>query len=135
MAAQGKLVLLVDDDVDFVSVNRMTLEKAGYRVVSAHTGHDGMQLAVDNPIDVAVLDVMMGTPDEGFELARKMRNDERTKKIPLIMLTSINDDLRQKRLPTFSNRDRDEAWLPVDRFVEKPLTPQRLLSLVKDLTA
>jgi CheY-like chemotaxis protein len=84
-------VLLVDDDIDFVFANRSALEAAGYQVIVAHNGNDGMRLARENQVDVAILDVMMDTPEEGFILARNLRKDEKTKNIPLVMLTSVNE--------------------------------------------
>lgn len=129
----AKTVLLVDDDVDFLDANRMALEAAGFRVLLAHDGREGFSVASKNAVDVAVLDVMMTTPDEGFELARKLRSEQRTRKIPLIMLTAVNEDMRSRKLPTFSNRDRDDAWLPVDQFVEKPVAPRKLVTLVQEL--
>ena len=69
----AKRVLLVDDDVDFLEINRLTLEKAGFEVVTADNGDEGFRVATSTPVDVAVLDVMMDTPTEGFELARRLR--------------------------------------------------------------
>jgi len=128
-------VLLVDDDVDFLEVNRTALEAAGYRVLTASDGEQGMKLACENPVSVAVLDVMMSTPDEGFQLARELRSDERTRRIPLLMLTSVNAENRARGLATFSDADRDDAYLPVDRFVEKPVRPDRLVDLVAQVLA
>ena len=50
-------VLLVDDDIDFVNANRAVLEAAGYEVIVAHNGGEGLKLARENRVDVAVLDV------------------------------------------------------------------------------
>ncbi len=132
---QQDTVLLVDDDLDFVEVNRSALEAAGYKVITAHDGEEGLRLARGNPIKVAVIDVMMKTPDEGFVLARQLRGDERTRQIPLLMLTSVNEEHRKQGLLTFSERDRDEAYLPVDRFIDKPVPPKRLVELVRETLA
>ena len=131
---ETKRVLLVDDDVDFLEVNKSNLEKAGYGVVTAQSGRDGFRLATESRFDLAVLDVMMETRDEGFELARRLRHDERSAKIPLIMLTAVNDDNRTRGMPfSFSDKDRDEMWLPVDRFVDKPVSAERLVTIVREL--
>jgi CheY-like chemotaxis protein len=133
-----KTVLLVDDDVDFIEVNKIALEKAGYRVVTAHDGSEGFARAADAkadaPIVAAVLDVMMRTPDEGFDLARKLRKNGPTAKIPLIMLTSINTVNAKKGFPfRLSDADRDDLWLPVDKFVDKPVSATKLVGLVREL--
>jgi CheY-like chemotaxis protein len=77
----------------------------------------------------------MTTPTEGFLLARAMRQDDRTKQIPLLMLTSVNAENEAHGSPiTFTDRDRDAQWLPVDRFVDKPLKPEDLVSMVRTLS-
>ena len=129
-----KTVLLVDDDVDFLEVNRLALEKAGYQVLTAHDGSEGFTRATEAPIDVAILDVMMRTPHEGFELARRLRKNEPTAKIPLLMLTSINAVNAQKGFPfRLSDADRDDLWLPVDKFIDKPVSAADLVALVREL--
>jgi CheY-like chemotaxis protein len=125
-------VLLVDDDVDFVFANRTALEAAGYQVLTAHNGGDGMKLAREHHIDVAILDVMMDTPEEGFVLARSLRKDEKTKNIPLVMLTSVNEVNRKAGYPyKFTDQDRDEMWLPIDKFLDKPVKPQQLAEAIR----
>jgi CheY-like chemotaxis protein len=131
----NKTVLLVDDDVDFLEVNKMALEAAGYRVLLAHDGAEALKIAADTPVDAAVLDVIMNTADEGFHLARSLRKDVRTKAIPLLMLTSVNAVNEAKGfLFRLSDRDHDEMWLPIDRFVDKPIKPERLIETVRELT-
>jgi len=92
----AKTVLLVDDDVDLLDINRITLEGAGFDVLTAENGDEAMRVATTTHVDVAVLDVMMTTPTEGFLLARAMRQDDRTKHIPLLMLTSVNAETRRR---------------------------------------
>ena len=130
----AKTVLLVDDDIDLLDINRITLEGEGFNVLTAENGEKAMQIATTTHVDVAVLDVMMTTPTEGFLLARALRQDERTKKIPLLMLTSINTEHEaQGSSFRITDRDKDPLWLPVDRFVDKPVKPEDLVSLVRTL--
>ena len=120
-----KRVLLVDDDHDFVSVNRTVLEAAGFDVMVAYDGDEGFRLATTAPVSVAILDVIMNTPDEGFELARRLRGNPSTATLPLIMLTSVNAVNEASGHPIrLGDHDRDDTWLPVDKFVEKPLAPE-----------
>ena len=130
----AKTVLLVDDDVDLLEINRITLEAEGFNVLTAENGDQAMRIATTTPVDVAVLDVMMTTPTEGFLLARALRQDDRTKQIPLLMLTSVNAEHEaQGSSFRFTDRDRDPQWLPVDRFVDKPVKPEDLVSMVRTL--
>ncbi len=129
-----KSVLLVDDDEDLNEIHRMVLERAGFRVYTASDSTQAMSIATANTIDVAVLDVMMNTPTEGFVLARTLRQNEKTKGIPLLMLTSVNA-YNEKRgsFIHFSNQERDDKWLPVDLFLEKPVNPDDLVTIVRTL--
>lgn len=115
-----KTVLLVDDDADFVSVMKLVLERNSYNVLVAYNGKQCMDLLRFEMPDVIVLDVMMTTRSEGFDVARDLRNSEYTKSIPLLMVTSINSTVPFKFEP-------DETWLPVDALIEKPIEPDRLL--------
>jgi len=127
-------VLLVDDDIDFCTANWTALEAAGFDVVVAHNGSEGLRVARENPVDIAILDVMMDSPDEGFALARNLRKEPATKSIPLVMLTSVNEVNRQAGYTfEFSDQDRDEVWLPVDKFLNKPVKPAQLVEAVRGL--
>jgi CheY-like chemotaxis protein len=130
----AKTVLLVDDDVDLLEINRITLEAEGFNVLTAENGDQAMRIATTTPVDVAVLDVMMTTPTEGFLLARALRQDDRTKRIPLLMLPSVNAEHEaQGSSFRFTDRDRDPQWLPVDRFVDKPVKPEDLVTMIRTL--
>jgi len=80
--------------------------------------------------DLVILDVMMSRADEGFEVAREIRKDPKTRNLPIIMLTSVNQqpDYNWKFGP-------DEEWNPVDEFLEKPVSHDKLLQKVNDLLA
>lgn len=132
---EKKTVLLVDDEVDLLDTYRMILEREGFAVLTATGSADAMKIATSNPVDVAVLDVMMESPTEGFELARSMRKDEKTKRIALLMLTSVNTHNEEiGSFVRFSDSDRDHDWLPIDRFMDKPIKPQDLATAVRTLS-
>jgi CheY-like chemotaxis protein len=132
---EKKTVLLVDDDVDLMDTYKAVLEREGFAVLTATDSDEAMPIAISNTIDVAVLDVMMRTPTEGFELARAMRQTEKTKRIPLLMLTSVNTHNEAiGSFVRFTDRDRDHTWLPVDRFLDKPLKPEDLVDIVRTLS-
>jgi CheY-like chemotaxis protein len=118
-----KTVLLVDDDADFVEMNRVVLENNGYRIVVAYNGTECLEKVRSEKPDLIILDVMMATQSEGFNVSRDLRNSEHTKNIPLIMVTSVNETVPFKFEP-------DDTWLPVDTFIEKPIAPERLLAEV-----
>jgi CheY-like chemotaxis protein len=119
----AKTVLLVDDDADFVEMNRVLLEQNGYAVRVAYSGRQCLeQVAVLRP-DIIILDMVMEKQSDGFDVSRELRNSEHTKAIPLVMITSVNDAIPFRIEP-------DRTWLPVDALLEKPVDPQLLLSVV-----
>ncbi len=125
-------ILLIDDDADFVAVNEKRLTDAGYAVTSAYDGAEGMDKAREEQPDAIVLDVMMTTPDEGFEVARKLRNDARTRNTPIIMLTGIN--VSEYQLPkALGDYDKDPTWNPVDVFLNKPVSSHDLLRTIAEV--
>ena len=125
MSAKPK-VLLVDDDEDFVEANRVVLEADGYEVIAASNGEEGLEKARTTEPDVVVLDIMMRTIGDGMYVAHDLRRDEATKNIPIIVVTGIN------AVPPY-NLWPDEAWLPVDVFMEKPVLPGVLLEEVRKI--
>jgi CheY-like chemotaxis protein len=123
-------ILVVDDDADFVDATTTLLEAKGYSVVSAANGEEGYQKAKCEKPHCMLLDVMMAHDSEGFDVARKLKEDPATKDIPVIMITGIR---AAKSLPF--GFEPDEDWLPVKLVLEKPVKPDDLLKNVKEAMA
>lgn len=121
-----KTILVIDDDIDLVEIIRVTLENQGYRVIDAQNGERGLELARDQAPDLILLDVMMGTIDEGFQVAYQLRSEAGTRDIPILMLTAVGDQTGFAFDP-----GKDQDFLPVDEFLEKPVSPRRLVDLVR----
>ena len=119
-------VLLVDDDVDVQEANKTVLESQGYEVELAYSAAEAREALQKGAPDIVVLDVMMEKLDAGFDAAREMR--KAYPGLPILMLTGIHD-----KVDPALRFGPDETWLPVTRFVEKPLAPDRLLAEVKAL--
>ena len=77
--------------------------------------------------DLILLDVMMATKTEGFDIARNLHDDSATKGIPVVMVTGIRRDMN---LPF--RFEPDPTWLPVKAVIEKPIKPEALLKIVED---
>jgi DNA-binding response OmpR family regulator len=122
----SKKILIIDDDIDLVEAMRLTLESAGFEVIDAQEGEKGIDKARDEKPDLVLLDVMMGTQDEGFHVAYQMRNDPEMSDLPIIMLTAVG----QETGFTF-DKEKDEDFLPVNEFIEKPINPDTLIEVVK----
>ena len=123
-----KGVLLVDDEVDFVEINKAALESKGYEVIPAYTGKEGLEKALKEKPDIIILDVMMTTKTEGFDVARELRKRKEMQDVPIIMLTAIRErmDIKWEIQP-------DEEWLPVTEFLEKPVPPDKLVEKVEEM--
>ena len=118
-----KTVLLVDDDADFVEMNRVLLQENGYTVRAAFSGRQCREEVSAHPPDLIILDMVMENREDGFDVSRELRNSEHTKSIPLVMITSVNDSIPFHLEP-------DSTWLPVDALLEKPVEPLLLLNVV-----
>ena len=121
-----KTILVIDDDIDLVEIIRVTLESQGYRVIDAQNGERGLELARGASPDLILLDVMMGTVDEGFQVAYQLRNEEATRDIPILMLTAVGDQTGFDFDP-----GKDREFLPVDEFLEKPVSPRKLVDMIR----
>ncbi len=125
-------ILVVDDDPDLVYSIQLCMESAGHQVVVADNGIEGLEKIKSEEPDIIILDVMMETTTEGFQLALKVRSPDPTseykdfKNIPILMLTSIHDTTPLRFGP-------EEDYLPVDVFVEKPISPDDLIEKVNAL--
>jgi CheY-like chemotaxis protein len=127
-------ILLVDDDPDYLESNRAVLEAEGFFVQTAETVDEAAKLLRKVHPVVAILDVIMDEPDSGFKLARQIRGSEKTRNVRIVLLTALNDVNREKGIAyRFSDGDRDEQWLPVDRVLNKPVRPAKLAAVVHEL--
>ena len=124
----NRKVLLIDDDVDLVEMNRAYLQRQGYTVLFAYNGEDGLKLARAEQPNLIVLDVMMTEVGEGFEVARALKGDAATRAIPVIMLSSVNQEHGFNL-----TIGADQAWNPVDCFIDKPFGPKELHAKIEEL--
>jgi CheY-like chemotaxis protein len=122
-------ILIIDDDVDIVTAARLALESAGHTVVSANSGKAGLDLARKEKPELIILDVMMETHTEGFQVALKLHSPDPSsewkefKNIPILMMTAIHST-------TPLHYEPDIDYLPVQLFVDKPIDPDNLIGKV-----
>ena len=123
-------ILVVDDDPDILLAARMCLEGEGHEVIEAVNGAEGLEKIKSETPDLIILDVMMDTHTEGFQLAVKLRNPDpgselaKYKDIPILMLTAIHST-------TPLHFEPDIDYLPVELFVDKPIDPEDLVRKVE----
>jgi DNA-binding response OmpR family regulator len=121
-------LLFIDDDLDFLEVMTLFFEKNGYTVQTASKPEEGLKIIKTQPPDLVVLDVMMPSEFEGFELARKIREDLQLTELPIIILSCIHE---RKQVSYRFAPDKD--YLPVEVFLDKPVSPGNLLEKVESL--
>ena len=125
---QGR-VLIIDDDPDITEAMSVVLTNKGYTVDSASDSSEGKAKLEANRPDVIILDVMMRTSQEGFELSRELKQNAAYQAIPILMLTAVKDKTGLDFKPTAG----DASWLPVEAFLDKPVKPDVLLEKVASL--
>ena len=124
-------ILIIDDDRDLVDSMRIILESKAYQVRTSYNGKEGFAEIERKIPDLLILDVMMSTDTEGFDLAYKLQRSPQYKKIPIIMLTSFPEKMKEKGPEKFQYI-MGEDW-PVKRFFDKPIQPEKLLSTIAQL--
>lgn len=122
-------ILIIDDDPDIVESMKVVLENNNHQIISVSTGAEGLKKAGDEQPDLVILDLMMETLDKGFEVAREIKAKRTDKNIPILMLTAVKDKIGFD----FKDEAGDEAWLPIDEYCEKPLSPHELIAKVDRL--
>jgi DNA-binding response OmpR family regulator len=116
LAKDGRpLVLVADDDDDIRALIVFRLERAGYEVLPAADGETALQLATEHRPDLAVLDVMMPKLD-GYELTQRLRAQEETSRMPVILLTARAQEADVAR----------GLEAGADDYIKKPFSPQEL---------
>jgi DNA-binding response OmpR family regulator len=124
-------ILIVDDDRDLVNSMRIVLESAHYQVRIAYNGIGALKQIEERTPDLIILDVMMETETEGFDLAYRLRNQQRYRDVPILMLTSFPQKMAEAGPEKFQHI-MGEEW-PVTQFMEKPIDPDVLLKEVAEL--
>lgn len=117
------LITVIDDDPDILETSTLVLKSKGHEVLTASNPVDGYKLITEKKPDLVILDVMMDEPDDGFFLAQKLRKEKIT--TPILMYTSVSK--------TVGFEYGSGEMVPVDEFVEKPITPNELIEKVDKL--
>ena len=118
----GKKVLVVDDEIHIVHVVAIKLRNNGYEVTTADNGAEAYELVCKEKPDIIVTDYQMPVMS-GIELVQKLRADEATKDIPVIMLTARS----------FAISKAQQEDLKISGCLSKPFSPRELLGDIEDV--
>jgi CheY-like chemotaxis protein len=113
-------ILFVDDNLDLVYVVTKIFKRAGHEVVHASDGEEGLRMIEEDRPDLVLLDVMMPRID-GWEVCKRIKGDEETRDIPVVMVT-VKIDLDDKE------KSRE---LGADAHIDKPFSYKDLLETVE----
>ena len=122
-------IVVVDDDQDIRDSLQAILEGNQFTVTTAANKTEGLATIKDVKPDLAILDVMMETWQDGFEMARELKKDDEFKSMPILMLTGA----KQATGLDFESSAGDPDWCPVDAFLNKPVEIDVLLSEIEKL--
>lgn len=117
------LIAIIDDDPDILDASSIVLKSKGYDIVTASNTTDAYNIVKEKKPNLIILDVMMDEPDDGFYLAQKFRREGIT--TPILMYTSVSKAIGLE----FGKNE----MVPVDDFVEKPISPEELVNKVQAL--
>jgi len=113
-------ILVIEDEPDILELAAFNLQQAGFAVERAADGETGLRQAAADPPDLVVLDLMLPGID-GFEVCRLLKQDEATRRIPVLMLTARAEEV-----------DRIVGLeLGADDYVVKPFSPRELILRIK----
>jgi CheY-like chemotaxis protein len=123
-----KKVLIIDDDNDFCAAIKLILENSEFEVFLADDGKSGIDAASKLHPDLAIVDMMMETWSEGFNVVSKLRASDSTKKIKLILLSAV--DIQG---PYSEATEPAEDVAKVDLVLTKPIKATDLITYVRNL--
>lgn len=117
--AQPTLILVADDDDDVRELVVFRLERAGYQVVTASDGQEAVQVALERPPDVCVIDVMMPKLD-GYEVTERLRASPGLAEVPIVLLTASVQEAAVNRGLEAGASD----------YIKKPFSPRELVERI-----
>jgi len=115
-------ILVADDEQDIRELVVYRLSRSGYRIIEARDGEEAFQLAADQALDMAVLDVMMPRLN-GFELTQRFRHTPATERLPILLMSA-----------SVQEADISRGFAAgADSYLTKPFTPDQLLARVREI--
>ncbi len=121
-------ILLVDDDIDFITQQEVQLRAAGYEVLIAHGVQEAMDLLQEQKADLAVVDLMMQHMDDGFVLSHQIKKTYPD--MPVIILTGVASETG---LEFDTSTQEERSWIKANAFLTKPVRFEQLRSEIDRL--
>jgi len=128
MNSKNKIILVVDDDHDYLYQMRFQLERWGYRVVAAESQREAEELLKTLRPDLAILDLMMENEDSGFVLSFRIKR--LYPDVPVIIATAVS---AETGISFGINTEAEKRWIKADTYLEKGIRPEQLKAEVEKL--
>ncbi len=119
--SEKKIILLVDDDIDYLNQMEMQIVSFGFEVIRAESKKEALEILETIKPDMAILDLMMETQDAGFVLAYKFK--QKYPDVPVAIATSVTRDTGIK---FDMDRESNRSWIKADIFMEKGIRSDQL---------
>ena len=123
MADKKTKVLIIEDEKMLVDMYASKFNKEGFEVEEALTGKQGIDKAKEINPDIILLDIIMPEVD-GFAVLKELKNNQKTKNTPIIMLTNLGQD---------EDIEKGKKFGAVDYLVKANLTPREVVGKVKKI--
>ena len=123
-----KTILLVDDDIDFLTQYESQLKAAGFGVCAAENSEQALELLESRKIDLAVVDLMMEHMDDGFVLCHRIKQMDSP--IPVILVTAVT---RETGMEFDASNAEERSWLKADAVLAKPIRFEQLKARINQL--
>jgi len=117
-----KQILVIDDEEDLVDLLEVRLQAAGYKMLRAYDGEEGLEVVAANIPDLIILDISMPKMD-GYQVCEKLKSNRKLKKVPVIMLTAMG-----QRVDVIVGKA-----LGADAYISKPFNHMELLAKIEEL--
>jgi len=115
------IILVADDDPDYLFQTVFNLQKSGYKVVSVESQAEAELFISKNKPDLAIFDLMMESDDSGFILCYKLK--KKYPDVPVILATAVS---RETGLSFSLDSEQEKNWIRADRYLEKGVRPEQL---------
>lgn len=120
---------MIDDDEDLLRSFQVILENCGFDVTTCNEGKNGLLLLNNDKPDLLVLDVMMSTKLEGYEMLCLIKHEPAFREMPVILHTGMRDQIGTGLLCALE----DEQLFPNVILQDKPIDPRKLVELIREM--
>lgn len=124
------MIILVDDDIDFLEMNKHILEMRGYRVLCYSDPQEALRKMAKEKPNLVVTDLMMKTLDSGFSFSRTIKEEPQFVDVPVIIVTAVSSRLGYDFSP---HTPEELETMYADAYFEKPVLPEALIAKVEEL--